>query len=86
VARMIETQDVREGDVVSFATMAGEYVVEQAEPMINGARWFEVSDLGGDEQRYVKRIPESQGVIVRLRDGKPFGDEDMVHARAMRWS
>jgi hypothetical protein len=31
-------------------------------------------------------VPNDQGVIVRLRDGRPFGDEDVLTARTMRWS
>jgi hypothetical protein len=84
MARMMETQDVREGDVVSFARYGYEFVVRERR-QVAAAVVFEVEDLGGDVVSMIS-VPNDQGVIVRLRDGRPFGDEDVLTARTMRWS
>jgi hypothetical protein len=86
MAQMVETEDVRKGDVVSFAAMIGEFTVVRAGRPGIAARRFEVSELGFEEKSFGVRIPMSEGVIVRLRDGEQFGNQDVLHARTMRWS
>jgi hypothetical protein len=87
MARMIDTTDVREGDLVSFRRYASDYEVHSAyQPTPGAPVRFEVQDDDGDHQMYVITVPADEGVIVRLRGGERFGDDDLLHARTMRWS
>jgi uncharacterized protein (DUF433 family) len=80
MARMIPGREVQVGDIVEL------YGRREAEKVV--ALKFDLMTVErlGENIRTTLRVADDEWVIVRLRDGQAFGDEDLLHARAMHWS